>query len=362
MRLFDLGPRSRRAPAATVLMCAIAMWSPGREVRAGAGPGAVPAGEQTTDPEIAGEATATTLVLPPRWEGESSAAQRDALAAGFTSALRESGVDASLDDGVACTTPTCRIQRATAVGAAFTIEMLVTVVDRDYVVSASLRDDDDELLAEASGRCPICGLADAVTLVSDQGTAIARKLRTIDATATVVLSSDPAGARVFVDGAAVGATPLRVRLTAGEHDITFEHEARSSVHRRVALIAGVRERLAVTLPAAVVPAPRTVPTRPPPPPLPVRGRGAVAGGATLLGAGLVGLGISVPLFILHGSVLTSRCEGLDVDFAGTCRFVRNTRPGAISAAVLGAAAVAGGIALIVRGKRAARASRARRPR
>jgi hypothetical protein len=63
----------------------------------------------------------------------------------------------------------------------------------------------------------------------------------------LMIDSRPVGATVFVDGQAVGVTPLVVRVAAGPHTVRFEHAGHRSVTTRVDVFAGERARVAARL-------------------------------------------------------------------------------------------------------------------
>mgnify|MGYP002761499916 CR=1 FL=1 len=83
----------------------------------------------------------------------------------------------------------------------------------------------------------------------------------------VHISTDPAGAAVFADGASLGTTPLPpVGLSAGMHRLRIEHPGHRTVDTTLTLSAGndapVRLKIALT-PAAPSPARLSVASRPP---------------------------------------------------------------------------------------------------
>lgn len=86
----------------------------------------------------------------------------------------------------------------------------------------------------------------------------------------VTLSSSPAGARVLIDGAVVGVTPLTYSLPPGPHAITISLEGHADAARNVSVTKGETSTVAVDL----------APESPPRGKLPVVGLGL--GGAMLI--------------------------------------------------------------------------------
>ena len=102
----------------------------------------------------------------------------------------------------------------------------------------------------------------------------------------LVLSSDPEGAAVAIDGDAVsGKTPLRVRLAPGSHVVRFSlGDARET--RTVEVAAGRQNAVHVELPVTVV---TPAPSPPPAPDAPVSERGPTW--MTWAGVGALALGV-----------------------------------------------------------------------
>ncbi len=84
-----------------------------------------------------------------------------------------------------------------------------------------------------------------------------------DQQATLVLTTEPVGAEVFVDGGATaaGRTPLTVRLAPGEHALRVALDDHETALRTIDLAAG--QRSAITL--RLEPAEAAAPPAPPPP-------------------------------------------------------------------------------------------------
>lgn len=66
----------------------------------------------------------------------------------------------------------------------------------------------------------------------------------------VVVESTPAGAQVWLDGAAVGVTPLRLTdVPPGEHGVRVSAEGRATVFRRIDTTDGARGEVTASLPS-----------------------------------------------------------------------------------------------------------------
>ena len=297
---------------------------------------------------------ARVLLLPSHWSGPVPGTHREALRSSFVEALAGERHQIVDDDGEPCASPPCRVERGLAARADLLVELVVTAADRDYEIGAILYDAaTGESLADLAEPCRICGMVEVAALAGGHGLALREKIESLETMAAVTLETRPSGARVRIDGEMVGQTPLAVRLPAGVHEFAFELEGRVTVRRRVQLVARVREQIEAALP----PVPRLpnapgVGTMPPEPELRDAPRvGFIGGGSALVVASLAAAGGSAALFVLHGDIVDKRCDGLDIDFAGNCRYVRDTRSGGFALAVVAAAALAVGLGLVLAGAR-----------
>jgi len=67
--------------------------------------------------------------------------------------------------------------------------------------------------------------------------------------AEVMVSSQPGGADIYVDGSFMGSTPSLVQLAAGSHDVRIEAKNRKVWNRTISLTAGGKVTLQATLDA-----------------------------------------------------------------------------------------------------------------
>jgi hypothetical protein len=292
-------------------------------------PPAMAASPSTTPPTAAPPAgTATServLVLPlqvgttvdPSLHAELQAALERGLGRGQLLPFRDAQADACRDDE-------CVRARAAAHGARYVLRGEVSERDRNFSTALALLDATTLApVAQARRDCEVCGSAELLETLADQGAALgARPVVAAPRLGTLWLRTRPEGARARVDGEAVGSTPLRHEVDAGPHRVAFELAGHLPVERDVVATAGVEELVEVEL------EPRRRPLR--------------IAGAVLLGMGLGATGAGGVLLGIDGRPDRSRCTGDDVDFAGRCRLRFETT-------IPGAAATAGGVALVITG-------------
>lgn len=127
------------------------------------------------------------------------------------------------------------------------------------------------------------------------------QLLQLEAQPSLIVTSDPSGATVSLDGAPAGQTPMTLRdLSAGAHTIVVSAEARVSITRTVELETGATQELAITLPPSPVVTSPDLRLSPP------AGRTAKILGSALFGAG-----------VLAGVVAIVTWSRYDSHFAGS---------------------------------------------
>lgn len=319
----------RRGPAracmAVGLVAAMGLASP-RVAAAHEPAEAAEASEASEAAEVERATGERVLVLPlragatvdPSLLGELRAALERGLGRGRLLPFRDAEADACGDDDA------CVRRRAAAHEARFVLRSRVDERDRNFATVLELLDADTLApLAQARRDCEVCGSAELLETLAEQGaTLAARPVVAAPRRGALVLRTRPTGARASVDGEAVGSTPVRHEVTAGRHRVAFERAGFVAVERDVVATAGVDELVEVEL---------------------ARGRRPLRiAGAVLLGAGLVAAGAGGVLLGLDGRPDRSRCTGDDVDFAGRCRFRFETT-------TAGATATAGGLAIAIVG-------------
>ncbi|MCA9705294.1 MAG: PEGA domain-containing protein [Myxococcales bacterium] len=278
--------------------------------------------------------------LADSWRGELHQALLRGLADGRLAVVPEP--EGSTDG---CREPSCLAVLSQAAGAEGVIRARIAVVERDYEVVIELLDARGTTIATSEEGCSVCGMAEVVALVRGQAAALRGRLiaRTLE-DPVLEIRSTPPGAEVRVDGVQIGVTPLRRSLSAGSHRVELSSRGYATEVREVDATAGVRETLDVTL--LVDDAPRR--------------RRRIAGWSL----GGVGLGAATAGAVLWGidsrPATGERCRGDDIDAAGHCRYLYDTRAVGIAVLAAGVAVLATGVGLLVSGRRARPARTARR--
>lgn len=225
-----------------------------------------------------------------------------------------------------CSTQSCLAALRTQAGATFALRAQISVSDRDYAVHLDLLDARTGIvLATSDERCELCGSAEVDTLVETQSALLRRALEDIiQGPSRLVVDSQPAGALVLVDNQLIGTTPVDQPVLEGEHVVRVMLDGYVSDERKVKLVRGVRERLDLQLRRA-----------------PRLARSRSLGWASLF-TGLPVFAAGVGLLAIDGREPRRYCDSDNRDAFGTCQYIYTT-------AIGGAAALAGGTALITIG-------------
>jgi hypothetical protein len=302
--------------------------------------GAAPSRAATRElpPPSRGAEASTVLLAPLRIDGELSSATRADLSRKLAEGLRRSAVEAR-EATEACGDLTCRMDEARERGASHVVEAALVVDDRvyDVTITAYAVNTPRERI-EVGERCEVCGVAEVAELVARQAAALGDRLREPGpAVAELSIISEPAGARIFVDGEDAGRTPLRVSLPPGPHRVRATLPDHAPLERNVEAQRGTRETVHLRL------SPVDAPVRAP------RPRTWAAGWA-LFGIGTAALVPGITLLAIDGRGQRSRCSGVDRDAEGDCRFRWNTTVHGAAIVAVGAALIATGVGLIVAGR------------
>lgn len=294
------------------------------------------------------------LVLPIQLEGELTEDERSrlesALREGFgraaLAAIEDARVEPHLPRTGYCSDDRCVRKLMQELGATVAVRTRVSVHDRVYTFELQVLSGSElSSRARAHDTCEICGLEEVAELLSDQAAVVGEKAQEVASQPRLRVESKPAGARVVLDDALVGTTPLELEVSPGPHTVRLEREGFLGQDRRFDAQAGVEEHVDVHLQA--------VPNEP----NRERKRKIMlgAGGAAIgLGLGLVATG--VPLVVLDGRQNTRKCTGDDIDVNGTCRWTYRTMAGGITGLAVGAAFTVAGAVLVGLGARAGAAS------
>jgi len=301
---------------------------------AGATPSHARAPASTRDRTVLAWPLAIDVELAPAAGTELAAAVHTGLArASVTSAEIDA---ARATEAAACIDDACIVAIARAQGVRWVVRPRVHVDDRNFDIGATLIDSrDGVVLGTVSTTCELCGTAEVAEELANQVATLAGKLARIEPEpARLVLTTDPSGAEIVVDGRGVGRSPQTLSLAAGRHRIEVRKPGFVAVERSFAAVAGVDESLALVL----------VRSRRP---LVGAGLGVLFGGLALTGSGAA-------LWAIDGRAYRRRCSGDDVDYAGRCRYAYDTATAGIVLTSVGIAAIVTGIALLATSRRRTR--------
>lgn len=261
----------------------------------------------TASPTTDGPRAQVRVLVLPRREGDNLPPGTDAsLREGLRDGLRRAGaalIEASPLGAGACSDPACLNRIRTTIGVRYIVRPTLTAVDRDYNLRLELQDTrSGAVVGEYSERCALCGLAEARTRLADGAAALLTPVQSRPTTpAILTIRSDPAGARIEIDGLPIGRAPFERAITPGPHRVRATLAGYQPGERELTLTDGERSVLQLTL------APQPAP--------PPRGRVLLA-----LGIPLAILGVG--LLALDDRRLGPACPG------DTCRPLHTLWPGA----------------------------------
>lgn len=235
------------------------------------------------------------------------------------------GTDASCDES-------CRTEFREA-GASHFVRPSIEQKSRDYTVKLELVDTSTgDVVAQTTATCEICGLEELGELVEGQGAILQTKLAALDVQApTLTVNSKPSGAVVFVDGEAVGKTPLERQMLPGEHVVRVSRNGFVAEERQVTMVDGVAQSVDVQLKRA-----------------PGNRRNIILGAvATGVGAALLGTGIG---FLAVNDKPQRNCAPENMDADGDCAFVYKTAGTGAALAIPGAILATVGVMLLIQNR------------
>jgi hypothetical protein len=336
--------------AVVLSMC---LWAFGVPLRAAEPTGDPAAGESA-------DAGAKAAILPLVVSGELSEVDRQTLTTELVDGLRRGAFDIVTPEEVektasgasSCNDAGCFKKIASQTGATHIVRAEVTVKDRDYNVRVQLIDGKSgTVMVKSAESCEICGITDAGSLMGSAAATLRTKLDALaSGPATAVVTTEPAGAEVTIDGELAGVTPLERQVIPGKHVLRVSKEGYIAVEREVTFVEGGQETLPFTL--------EKVPSR-----LPARPWGWAS-----LALGIGAIGVAVPFAVLddRGYKLGSQCRGGNVDLDGDCRKLWDTEYIVLSTALVGATLVTLGVAVLLttskrKAKGAKRSKAAKKP-
>ncbi len=279
-------------------------------------------------------------ILPLVVEGdELPEADREALTGRLVEGLRRGDFDVVTPDEVQratpsaaqCRTAECTTQIARATQSTHVVQVVVKAQDRDYEVEVLLLDGlGGAQVASSADSCQICGVAEVGDILDAAAATLRTKLDNLaQGPATLVVASNPPGARVSIDGELKGVTPFDAPVLAGKRVLRISLEGYITVEREVTFVEGIEETQRFEL--------EKVPSR-----LPGRPWGWVS-----LGVGVAGLGTAVTLTILDDRPFKvgNACASPDGD--GQCPRLWDPDWITLSTAIVGAGLTTLGVAILI---------------
>ncbi len=293
-----------------------------------------------TPPDESSEGgSAKVAILPLVVEGELPDSDRASLSDQLVGGLQRGAFAVATPEEVEaagerdCSKPVCIKKIAAKTGSTHVVRTVVTVVDRDYTVRVELYDGSDgTTIISSSDGCEICGVADVGGLIETQAATLRTKLDALaSGPAAIVVTSNPDGADVTLDGEAFGVTPLDKSIIPGDHTIRVSKDGYIAVQEQRTFVEGARETLAYELEKV----PNRLPKRP--------------WGWASLGVGIAAIGGGVALTFMHDRPfkLGGNCTGENIDSKGECKFLYNTKWEGLAVGLVGGALLTLGVAVLI---------------
>jgi hypothetical protein len=286
--------------------------------------------DATAAPAAAPAGGRSIVVEPPTLEGQASEDGGPKLQTSLQRALTgaqvrfaAAGCDAACVDAMVAES-----------GATFRLRVTLREENRDYTASIEWVDAQGGEVARGEASCEICTVDEAADAAAKE----AAKLLPASQPTALAITTDPTGARVTLDGKAVGGTPVELEVEAGPHEIGIELPGYRYEHRAVTVAEGEREEVAVDLVAAPVDDRRK--------PKLDRRKAWIAGWTTL-GVGVALLAGGITLIAFDEKPVKNDCSGANIDAFGNCAYRWNTLGGGIAMTAVGVAAAGAGVGLVV---------------
>ncbi len=284
---------------------AVAVW-------AGPGPARSVWAASTDDPTpvVAGELVVEGT-LTDYWRGE--------ITKGLRRGLQRANLEPVAASDPDCQELSCLRERATEESAAAVIVVAIAAEDRFYRVQLVAYDSrasakpDATPLASVEEECPICGPGEVAALVERQAAVLGRKIPTSSPPGLLVVTTVPSGARIEVDGQAIGNAPLQIELSPGRHIVRASAEGHEPLERTVTAVAQVKESWSANLRAVD-------------PPLSTRQIQFRTAGWVLLGTAAATTVPAIVFVALDRRPFPLSCSGDMVDADGDCERVYRTLP------------------------------------
>lgn len=257
------------------------------------------------------------------------------VVAGLTSAGQDAAAGAAWAGS--CADDACVREAMSGTSAAAVVILSVEQHDNVYRFSLEARDaDSGERLATVDDTCEICGLDEVAELVELRAAALGERLdRPTEGTLSV--TSEPAGAEVYLDGNKVGMTPIELSVAEGAHSVRLVKRGFLDDTRTVDVQVGMEDSMRFKLVAE-------------PEGSAVARRWYVAGGVSM-GLGVVGLAAGIPLMLLDTKPYEGNCRA---DPLGNCAKLYDTMGVGASLTTAGVIGLGAGTAMVLIGRKHSR--------
>jgi hypothetical protein len=272
-------------------------------------------------------------------------AGRERIEAMWSDGLRDAGGDV-VTSSDACAEQACLSELIGRDGATHAAGLEVTRSGRDYTLEITLIDAAG-VTTIVDAECAICGFDEVAQVAYDKAVGLAPKLAAAQP-GKLQITSNPEGARVLIDGEAVGTTPYTSNLPEGEYDVRVELDGYFPSTESVTVVGGGRDSLRVALERV-------------PPSKPDRSRAKRIAGWSMVGVGIAALGGGAAFWAYHHSDVRGRCDDpANLDVNGTCRYRYDALAPALGLTITGVAALATGVTLVILGRKGGAEKTARR--
>ncbi len=271
------------------------------------------------------------MIDTPKVEGQAPEHLVSALQTSVRDGLSDAGVEV-VEAPEGCQDSTCLAGEVATGNARAYVSAAVTVTGSDYALSVDVLDGAGSSLGRQESTCEICSFDEAAAAMRELTAKAAAELGPPPVVVgTVRIVSDPPGASVSIDGAAVGTTPYEGSLDEGPHSVELSLDGHEPATQQVDVVAGQMSSVDLALARRSRLTPRTTE---------IIGWSAIGVGAAALAGGIT-------MLVLDENPVKNNCSGVHVDADGDCAFRYNTLGGGIGLTIVGVAAAGAGAALVV---------------
>jgi len=233
-----------------------------------------------------------------------------------------------------CVDRPCRQTLARRTASSYLVQTNVNAHARRYEIHLEVVDGrSGEVIVQSRETCELCGLAEVGEILQHHGAALRARIDAFALDPPVLrIETRPRGAWIKLNGRAIGRSPLEHVTIPGEHELEATHPGYVSQKRRLRLVAGVTETVALWL----QPMPRVNHD------IHLERLGWAA-----LAIGSLAVATGITLLVLDDRPIRTICSGNDVDADGDCRYRYDTKIAGAIVLVTGAALTATGTGLTI---------------